>query len=228
MSEFVQLELMLMQYAAGALGPAESLVIAAHMALSPSARHKVAHYEAEGGRMINEAAPVAVTQACLTALLEKIESGDPTLLESEDCTQRKARLQKTLPLPEPLLSLLSGCCAEDTLCWQQLGAGLERMNIHLAQAVGTDTRTLRFIRMAPGQATPLHRHHGREITLVLEGGFSDPSGHYAKGDILIINDPQYVHSTKADTSGCLCLTLTEAPLYFSSPFKRLMNLFWRL
>ncbi len=43
----------------------------------------------------------------------------------------------------------------------------------------------RLIRLKAGRGVPRHTHGGSELTVVLEGSFSDETGHYARGDLAI-------------------------------------------
>lgn len=57
---------------------------------------------------------------------------------------------------------------------------------HGPAAVGTDTG---FIRYPPGLVFPQHRHLGQEITIVLDGGFTDADGRvYGPGDVVAYAD----------------------------------------
>jgi putative transcriptional regulator len=54
-----------------------------------------------------------------------------------------------------------------------------------------------------------HGHGGTELTLVLEGAFSDSTGEYLPGDIQEVAD-EIEHSPVADkVSGCICLIASE-------------------
>ena len=221
MIETVAIDMMLMHYAAGSLGPYESLVVAAHLSLNPDARKKMSRYEAEGGRLINKASPSPVTQACLESVLQRIDN------PREESKAQHKTLPDGLTLPQAIATLLSKNCAENPRCWSKVAQGIETIELRICTSEPRQ-RKLRLMRLAPHQQTPLHRHAGREITLVLEGGFSDQTGHYKKGDLIVINDPSLIHNPRADDTGCLSLCLTEAPLRFTDPFTQMINLLRRL
>ena len=83
-----------------------------------------------------------------------------------------------------------------------------------------------FIYMEAGGSTPKHTHRGTEYTLVLDGCFSDASGDYHPGDLIVRNN-QDEHTPWSDT-GCLCLAAIDAPLHFTSGLARLINPFSNL
>lgn len=223
-AELAPVEMLLMQYAAGSLSPYEALIVAAHLSLKPEAKKKVSAYERVGGELMRNETPASLSRDCLDKVLGRIGSCG----ESPAVGGRAQREMPTdAPLPEPVRQLLSGACMEDARCWTKLSPGVMKIELRVCSSEPA-RRKLRLVRMAPLQQTPLHAHAGREITLVLEGGFTDVSGHYTKGDIIVINDPRFAHSPRADETGCLALSLTEAPLRFRHPLAGLLNLLMRI
>jgi putative transcriptional regulator len=214
------LDLLLMNYATGSLSPQESLVVAAHLTLNSEARRRVQRYEAEGGKMMCETEPAAVRAECLSATLSKIEK---TSIKPAPAATPCA---PDLHIPAAIYALISGFCAPDTRNWSRVTRGFAKMDLRLCPA--PTAKRLRLMKLEPRSATPPHSHPGRETTVVLEGSFRDHTGQYKKGDIIIITDASFIHQPVAGDQGCVCLTLTEAPLRFQDPFQRFMNAFWRV
>lgn len=220
MMELLPLEALLLEYASGTLGAAESLVVAAHVALNPAARKKVSAFETIGGEALRETSPADLCAACLEKVLQEIEQ-----------TPAENRPERAVPswiketgVPKALYGLIHALCQEDAPCWSRVSRGVEKMDLPLKELCAA-RGVLRLMRLTPGEATPRHAHTGREITLVLEGGYTDELGHYRKGDVSIVSGRHTAHSPKADPEGCLCLTLTEAPLHFDDLFARFANIF---
>lgn len=218
------IDLLLMEYAAGRLGQAEALLVAAHLALNPRARKKVSHYEAHAGKMMCEEAPAALRGDCLSAVLDRIDSCTPQI---RPAPLPRAACAGDMPIPDIVLALISGHCTDRALRWSQDACGLHTVELHLCTPRPVEKK-VRLLRLLPGQAQPRHAHRGEEITLVLDGGYSDHTGHYSKGDIVVIRDPRFVHAPVADETGCVFLNVADAPLRFEDPFQRLMNIFWRM
>lgn len=211
---------LLMQYAAGALPPYESMLMAAYIAVSAVARGKMQAYEAEGGRMIETVEPAPVTHSCLNTLLARIETR---------CAEQKAQAQKPQPpehagIPPVVFQLLSSHCPQQKVAWEDLAPGVAKMDIRLCRSE-PQWRRLRLMKLAPHQPTPQHAHDGIEMTLVLDGSFDDETGSYTRGELVIVTDQGLQHTPKAGHGGCLCMTLTEAPLRFSNPLVRFLNFF---
>jgi putative transcriptional regulator len=69
-----------------------------------------------------------------------------------------------------------------------------------------------------GRAIPTHTHEGAELTLVLDGGFSDGEGHYVRGDISIA-DSNVNHRPVADDDGpCIGFAVTTDALRLTGRF----------
>ncbi|TAL30577.1 MAG: hypothetical protein EPN97_12235 [Alphaproteobacteria bacterium] len=214
------LDLLLMNYATGSLSQQESLLVAAHLTLNPEARRRVARYEAEGGRMMCETTPSPVRDECLNATLSRI--GKAPVKPAPAATP----CAPDLHIPAAIYALISGFCVSDPRQWSRVTPGFAKMELRLCPA--PTRKRLRLMKLEPRSATPPHSHPGRETTVVLEGSFRDHTGQYKKGDIIIVDDPRFVHQPLAGDNGCVCLTLTEAPLRFQDPFQRFMNAFWRV
>ncbi len=75
---------------------------------------------------------------------------------------------------------------------------------------------------------PSHTHAGLELTLVLQGGFCDRTGHFLRGDVAEA-DSDVDHRPVADDDGpCLCLAVTDAPLRLTGRVGRMLNPFVRI
>lgn len=80
-----------------------------------------------------------------------------------------------------------------------------------------------MLKLMPGAKVGHHSHMGEEITLVLEGSFSDEDGIYQKGDF-ILRDSKHKHQPVASKDGpCICLTVQDAPIQFTGFWSRLIN-----
>jgi putative transcriptional regulator len=83
-------------------------------------------------------------------------------------------------------------------------------------------------RIDAGASIPKHTHKGTELTLVLEGGFSDDQGHYEVGDF-IMRDAEQQHSpTATGDRDCICIGVLDAPIRFTDWKYRPINPFLKL
>lgn len=197
-------------YAAGSLNPSFSLVVAAHVSLCDDCRARLETEEAVGG-------------AVLEALTPETGSDDPALAAA------LAALDRPLPqevqhcasgiYPAPVMQALGGRPPR----WKSLGGGI-RQTILEADRDGST----RLLSIPPGQAVPDHSHGGLELTMVLQGDFSDETGRYGVGDVQVA-DADLEHTPTAGTDmPCICLAATDAPLRFRGLLPRLLQPIFRI
>ncbi len=74
--------------------------------------------------------------------------------------------------------------------------------------------TLRLLRVKPGVAMPRHAHRGTELTLVLEGAFSDETGRHGPGDLVEMEGEESHRPVAEGTADCVCLIATQGRLRF--------------
>ncbi|GAA5134634.1 ChrR family anti-sigma-E factor [Thalassotalea piscium] len=78
-----------------------------------------------------------------------------------------------------------------------------------------------LLHIEPGGGVPEHTHKGFELTLLLDGSFHDDEGEYVKGDF-IMRDSSHQHQP-ISKNGCLCYTVSNAPLHFTQGINKLLN-----
>ena len=195
-------EELLLAHAGGAADEALSLIIATHLALCPQCRAKVAKMESLGGAVLDDLAPVAISDSALDAVLAKLESAP---------LERRAARATAKPglAPEPLRSYLKSDL--DSVAWRSLSSG-----ISFCDLFRRDAMSARLIRSLPGCGVGTHTHHGEELTLVLTGGYTDVTGHFRRGDLQTA-DGALEHRPIADPGeDCIVLAVCDAPLKFRS------------
>jgi putative transcriptional regulator len=209
---------LLIDYATGALGEAEGLVVATHLALCPDCRATVAAYEAMGGAMLDGIAPEPVGGDLLDRVMARLDETPPTPIRR--AAVRLAAAGHAPVIPQPLRDYVGGDLGEVT--WKPVMRGLDEHRIAC-----TGGAKVRLMRIRAGVSMPQHTHKGREMTLVLAGGFTDDTGHFLRGD-LSLTDGTVDHVPTADDDGdCVCLAVTDAPLRLTGPIGRLFNPFIR-
>ena len=110
------------------------------------------------------------------------------------------------------------------LNWRNIGSTLRISHLK----TGDPDHEFALYHIRAGGRIPEHTHRGTEMTLILEGGFSDANGSYHKGDFLI-RRPGDVHApTALQSEDCICLAVLDAPLKFTDWKFRWMNPFLKL
>lgn len=192
-------------YAAGSLGQAFSLVVAAHVSMCAQCRADLAAHEVAGGVVLDSLAPEAVSDDLLARVLDHLD--DP--VKPEPTAQPRHGIY-----PGPVMDALKGQPPR----WKSLGGGVKQCLIG-----GDPDGMSRLLLIPPEQAVPEHGHHGMELTLVLQSGFSDETGHFDVGDVEVA-DADLEHVPVADAGEpCIVLAATDAPLKFNSFLPRLLQ-----
>ena len=205
----------LLDYASGSLPEPLALLVATHLALCPLCRRGLAELEAVGGALLEALPPEPVADDSLARLLARIDRPAPP---AEPVARAAAAAD--LVLPQPLRDYVGSL---DRVAWRHLGPLSEARLL-----TGFEKFTTRLLRVTPGTALPRHTHAGSELTLVLQGGFSDVTGHYLRGDVCEA-DSGVDHRPVADQDEiCVCLIVTDAPLRLTGGLARLLNPFIRI
>lgn len=212
-------EALMLGYAAGILDQAQDLIVAAHLAMSPIARKLVQRCEAMGGFLLeHECSPVPMKPSSLDALMKKLD--DPCC-GNNPCAGKSARpFPEDIELPEMLVAVLREQRREPH--WHALYPGLKAFDLELI----CKSSAARFVKIDPAAKSLPHAHGGMEITLILNGAFTDETGQYSRGD-LIVTDENIEHAPVAcPKSGCICMMVTAAPVKLKG-LASLLNPFLR-
>jgi len=204
---------LLLGYSSGSIGEGWSLVIATHIALCPKCRDFVSSAELMGGALLDEIKPAPVTDMALDHVLMK--------LGKQESLKVPPKPSRSPIFPEPLRKYVGGDF--DKIAWKSIGGGF----LQCLLSTG-DSSQVRLLSIPAGRRVPEHDHRGRELTLVLSGGFSDHTGTFVRGD-LEDADEELTHSPIADSDeNCICLAVTDAPLKFRSIVPQLVQPFIRI
>lgn len=220
---------LLLDYATGACGEPEALIIAAHLTLCPECRAKVAAFEEIGGSLLDSLPPEPVADAALDAVLARLddeEDAAPACAAPAKPQPSALPSANTIIVPAPLRAYLPEALNEiglDGLGWRSVMRGLDELELTRS---GRGAKA-RLLRIKGGAQMPQHTHEGLEMTLVLTGGFTDERGHFVRGDIAV-TDAEVDHTPVADEGeDCICLVVTDARLKLTGRFGRLLNPFVR-
>lgn len=200
---------LLTAYAAGSLPRPYALVVATHISMCVKCRAAFDAHQAAGGVVLENIAEEPLTSSLKSrtlGLLDKPVASKPTYA-------------RTGVFPGPVMEALEGKSPR----WKSLGLGV-RQSILSAGSQGS----ARLLYIPPGQAVPDHSHNGLELTLVLQGSFSDSAGRFSVGD-LEVADQDVEHTPTADAGApCICIAATDAPLRFNSLIPRILQPLFRI
>ena len=204
---------LLMAYAAGSLPEAFDLMVATHLSLCDHCRARAESFDAVGGCVLQDQdSGITMGDGSLAATMSLIAQGAPVA---------KPARPGCRVLPAPLQDYVGG--GVNDIKWRPIGMGVK-------QAILPTTRdaSARLLFIPAGAAVPDHSHHGMEMTMVLQGAFSDEVDYFARGDVEIADEDLH-HTPTADISeDCICLAVTDAPLKFNKLMPRLFQPFLRI
>lgn len=200
---------LLAAYAAGSLEWHYSLVVATHVSMCDECRARLNAHEAAGA---------AVMEA--TALREVSASSKSDVMALLDAPAKPETVyNKSGVFPAPVMAALKGKPPK----WKPVGFGVRQSILHADKS-----GSVRLLYIPGGEAVPEHGHRGIELTLVLQGSFSDETGRFGVGDVEIAGD-DLDHAPIVDKGeACICLAATGAPLRFHSLMPRIFQPIFRI
>ena len=200
---------MLAAYAAGTLPHTFAVAVASHVSLCAHCRVALEAHQAVGGAVLEDTNAVAVSSSLKDSIFAQLDAP----FTPEPVYDRNGIY------PGPVVEAMQGRAPK----WKKLGMGV-RQDILSADTHGS----VRLLYIPSGQAVPDHSHNGLEMTLVLQGSFSDETGRFGVGDIEIA-DEMLEHTPVADPGDdCICLAATDARLRFSALMPRLLQPLFRI
>ena len=202
-------------YIQGNLSAGWSVALSAHLELCQSCKQKFGELESNAVTSWVQDATEENTQdfSHLVANIVdqlQVDSTEPSVTRQSPITEIHM-LDHSFTLPQILAK-----AAKEGLVWKKLAVGINKAKLDI------DSETqCEFIYMSPGSQTPMHKHQGSEITLVLDGSFSDAAGTYKAADF-IVRGGDDEHQPVSE-EGCLCFAVLDRPLTFTRGVARLFN-----
>lgn len=205
---------LLMGYAAGALPEAFNIVVASHISLCDECRARLGAFETVGGAMMDAGETAAMDEDSFAKTMKLIGA------RRKDAIRPPRRVADGV-LPAPLRDYVGGDI--DRVKWRAVGAGVRQAILGTSRDA-----TARLLYIPAGTRMPDHGHRGTELTMVLQGAFSDECDRFARGDVEIA-DEEMEHTPVAEAgTPCICLAATDAPLRFNSWLPRIAQPFLRI
>lgn len=202
-----------MAYSAGTLPEGFNLVVATHISLCDECRARMYEFDAVGGAVVDDEAPVAVSEDSFAATLE--------LIAKDDAPKHEATSVRSGLFPTPLQDYVGGDL--DAVKWRKVGGGVRQAILKTDKSA-----SVRLLHIPAGAAVPDHGHRGTELTLVLQGAFVDETDRFGAGDIEVATE-DLDHQPVAELGeDCICLAATDAPLRFNSWLPRMAQPFLRI
>jgi putative transcriptional regulator len=195
------------RYVAGALPYPVRILVDAHLAISPVNRPLVDALESLAGDAIESLEPINVSKR--DENLSAIFAAAPVKNE------QPAKSTSSL-LPPALLQFVGHDI--DDIPWRTKMPGYREYS--LGEIDGCEVNML-WIKA--GRKMPSHTHEGAELTLVLDGAFSDANGRYGRGDIALADEDVDHRPIAEEGRPCICFAVTDAPLRLTGSYGQMFS-----
>ncbi len=203
---------LLNEFASGALPLAQSICVSLHLKHCKLCQRDNRRLHLLGAAMFENLAPRQVDDSLLQSVMSRLDEQPPLAYASADGDAGSALMQR----------LMAG--SYDELEWDRVSSDLRISRLR----TGDRDNEFALYHIKAGGTIPRHTHRGTELTLVLEGSFSDEEGVYQEGDFLM-RDAEHVHTpTAARTGDCICVGVLDAPIRFTQWNYRPLNPFLKL
>lgn len=206
------IDTLMARYVAGALPLPARVLVESHLEINGANRGMVEGLEALAGQALDGERPVPLADRA--DRLEAIFASSPSAPDS----LATAPSPRADGLPQALRAFL-GVDLEQ-VPWRSKLPGMREH--HIGDFDGCEASLFWF---KAGRRLPAHTHEGSELTLVLDGAFSDTRGRFGRGDISVA-DPSVDHRPVADKGKpCIAFIVTDAPLKLTGPlYQRLTDI----
>lgn len=204
---FDSIDALLARYVAGTLPVPARLLVASHLEIRPENRAFVQGLESVAGLSLeqSQALPMADREARLAAIF------DAAAPETAASPQRKPGI-----FPGVLRDFV-GFDVEDAP-WRTKMPGFKECELG-----EIDGCNLSLFWIKPGRKIPAHTHEGFELSLVLDGAFTDVHGRYGRGDISIADDTVDHRPIAEKDRPCIGIAVTDAPLRLTGPLHQRLS-----
>lgn len=206
---------LLNEYSSGSLPLAQSACVSLHLKYCEQCRRDHQRLQQLGAALFEELTPQQVDDSLLLKVMSRIEE-EPVPL-SYDSNEADAD-----GYPALVQRLMSGNYTD--LDWQRIGSDVKISRLR----TGDTDNEFALYHIRAGGSIPRHTHKGTELTLVLEGSFSDEDGYYAEGDFIMRDAAQAHTPTASQDRDCVCIGVLDAPVRFTGWKHRVINPFLKL
>jgi putative transcriptional regulator len=202
----------LVEYAAGSTTGALSIAVATHLHFCHECRTRVSELESTAAVLFEKQESVALAADSFAKLMQRIKT-EPMVKSQSMASRTPSRF------PPVVDKLIRGRL--ESLDWNAPMKNLRTTRL----MVDESGLILGLHHMRAGGRVPHHQHRGNEISVVMEGGFSDEIGTYGPGDFVHLS-LEHSHSPQAHADGdCWMLSLVEAPVKLTGPIGWVVNPF---
>lgn len=205
---------LLVEFSAGSLPFAQSIAVSAHLYFCTHCQQRVGKLNCLGAGMMNDIEPVAVSEDLLGLVMSRLTSDTAQVPDPVTAPARRSAAK----MPGIIEKILKSQGAPK---WKFVTPSLNMARLKTGQR----EYEVALHKIKAGGSVAKHDHRGTEITLILDGSFSDEEGIYNKGDFLVREQGQPHRPLASQDAPCICLSVVAAPVRLTGTFHRLLNPF---
>ncbi|MGQ2909559.1 MAG: ChrR family anti-sigma-E factor [Aliihoeflea sp.] len=193
------IDALMARYAAGTLPYPAHILVQSHLEITSINRDLVAGLEELASDALQEAEPQPISDRAqrLTSIFGSAPPADAI------------RHRSTSIFPTALRDFVG--FDADEVPWRTKMPGFREYDMDV------DGCHASLFWIKPGRKIPAHTHEGQELTLVLDGAFTDIFGRYGRGDISVANEAIDHRPIAEKERPCIGFAITDAPLRFTGP-----------
>ena len=206
----------LAEYSAGSLEFAHSICVSAHLDYCADCRRKVAQFNTLGAEMLINQKQATTVNLTFDQLMAAIQAAPEIQYIRDEQNDRENAWASELPKVVQRLLPKQG-----KLKWKVASPSLREAKLE----TGQNKSEVSLYKIRRGGNVAEHNHKGREVTLVLEGAFSDSVGTYNVGDYVVREAGEIHRPIATQDRDCLCLSVLDAPLKLTGMMGALVNPF---
>ncbi len=205
---------LLNEYSSGTLPLAQSVCVSLHLNYCEQCRRAHQRLQQLGSALFEEMSPQQVDDSLLRTVMARLDE-EPQPLSYQSTPSEDE--------PPPLIQRLMRGDYKD-LQWDKISSDVRISRLR----TGDVDNEFALYHINAGASIPKHTHRGTELTLVLEGGFTDEEGSYEVGDF-VMRDAEHKHTpTAMRDRDCICIGVLDAPIKFTDWKYRAINPFLKL
>ncbi|MEW7006791.1 MULTISPECIES: ChrR family anti-sigma-E factor [unclassified Lentilitoribacter] len=212
LSQIDAIDTLLGQYASGGLSKPASILVEAHLELKSENRRFVRDLETVAGGALEQLQPTDLLAPSDTLAAIFASSGDD-IVDNENIIQSGSN---STQLPSSLRRFVG--YDVDDIPWRSKLPGFKEYDLGEVDGCHVNMFWIR-----PGRTVPAHTHKGCELSIVLDGAFTDQRGRFGKGDISIA-DASVDHRPKAGSDRpCIGFAVLEDGVKLTGSWGQLVG-----
>ena len=211
------IELLMARCVAGSLPEPAQVLVQSHLALKNDNRAYVRDLEAMAGLALDEIEPASFSDGERDQALQAIFGSQSPADSPIRLSPSPAADEKPDAIFPKVLRDYVGFDA-DQVPWRSKMPGFREYDLG-----ERDGCFVSLFWIKPGRMVPAHTHEGCEISLVLDGAFSDQNGRFGRGDISVADDTIDHRPMAEKGRPCIGFAVTDAPLKLTGSFHQMIR-----